>query len=123
LSSRDPFDPPVIDPQLLNTNFDIFVLKEAVRSSRRFVTASAWKDYVVAPFSDQANITTDADLESYIRNTSSSEFHPVGTASMSPLRAPWGVVDPDLKVKGVTGLRIVDASIFVSIRLSIVCQP
>jgi choline dehydrogenase-like flavoprotein len=41
-------------------------------------------------------------------------FHPTGTAAMSPKGADWGVVDPDLKVKGVEGLRIVDGSVLVS---------
>lgn len=59
-------------------------------------------------------ITSDTDLKSSIRNTASTVFHPAGTASMSPHEASWGVVNPDLTVKGVKGLRIVDASVFVS---------
>ena len=88
-------------------------MKEAVKSSRRFVTASAWRDYVIAPYGIQGQLTSDADLESYIRNVSSTLFHPAGTASMSPRGASWGAVNPDLTVKGVKGLRIVDASVFV----------
>lgn len=49
-----------------------------------------------------------------MRAGASSVFHPTGTAAMSPKGADWGVVDPDLKVKGVEGLRIVDGSVLVS---------
>jgi choline dehydrogenase len=49
-------------------------------------------------------------------------FHPTGTAAMSPKGAHWGVVDPDLKVKGVEGLRIVDGSVLVSWLPSIIIR-
>lgn len=58
---------------------------------------------------------TDEELNEYIRQNAVSFFHPVATAAMSPVGADWGVVDPDLKVKGVAGLRIVDASVAVSV--------
>lgn len=58
---------------------------------------------------------SDADIDAYVREQASTMFHPVGTASMSAWDAEWGVVDPDLKVKGVEGVRVVDASVFVSL--------
>ena len=57
--------------------------------------------------------TTDADIDNYIRGISSTVFHPVGTAAMS-CSSKSGVVDENLLVKGADGLRIVDASVFVS---------
>ncbi|KAF9468259.1 aryl-alcohol-oxidase from pleurotus Eryingii [Collybia nuda] len=112
LRSTDPFEFPIIDPKLLSTDFDISVMIEGAKSARRFIAASVWDDYVIAPFGIQGGLDTDEKLEQFIRNTTSSEFHPVGTASMSPVGAHWGAVDPDLKLKGVAGLRIVDASVF-----------
>lgn len=78
-----------------------------------------WSDYVIGPTGGLAialNATTNLDgaIDQYVTNHTGTIWHPVGTASMSPVGAPWGVVDPDLKVKKVTGLRIVDASVFVS---------
>ena len=58
--------------------------------------------------------TTDADIDNYIRGISSTVFHPVGTAAMSRSSSKSGVVDQNLLVKGADGLRIVDASVFVS---------
>src|SRR3954468_8363241 len=90
-------------------------MREAVRSAERFVSAPAWKDYVLAPYGGLENTTTDTDLDAYIRLNTGSIDHPVGTAAMSPIGAAYGVVDPDLRVKKVSGLRIVDASVLVSI--------
>lgn len=111
LNSSDPFDKPLINPNLLAEEVDIVVIREAIRASRRFLSAPAWDGYIIAA---QENATTDDELDALIRNTSRTVDHPVSTAMMSPYNATWGVVDPDLKVKGVKGLRIVDASVFVS---------
>lgn len=88
-------------------------MREAVKSARRFVAASEWKDYVLEPFGTFANATTDALLDDYIRSGVGTSAHPVGTASMSAKNATHGVVDPDLRVKRVSGLRVVDASVLV----------
>ncbi|KAG6917872.1 hypothetical protein DXG01_000642 [Tephrocybe rancida] len=108
LNSNKPFDPPVIDPGFLSSDFDMFVLREAIRSARRFVAAPAWANYIISSVS---NAITDEELDAYIRTTAVSIFHPVGTAAMSPKGADFGVVDPDLRVKNVRGLRVVDASV------------
>jgi len=62
------------------------------------------------------NTTADnnADLEKYIRSNTMIVFHSIGISSMSPVRANWRVVDLDLRVKGISGLRIVDISVLVS---------
>jgi len=111
INTTNPFAQPRIHPNFLSSNFDIHTLIVAMKNSRTFVSASPWKGYVLSPVH---NLTTDADYEQYIRNYAGTVWHPVGTAMMSPVGARWGVVDPNLKVKGVEGLRIVDASIIVS---------
>ncbi|KAJ7510648.1 aryl-alcohol oxidase [Mycena galericulata] len=111
LNSANPFDQPNINPNLLGSEFDLFVMVEAVTAARDFVKAKAWDGYVIGEFEDLAAATTKAKLEAYIKANAGTVFHPVGTASMSPRCAPFGVVDPDLVVKGISGLRIVDASI------------
>jgi choline dehydrogenase-like flavoprotein len=111
LKSSNYADQPLINPNLLGTDFDVATLVEAVKASKKFLSASAWKDFVIGPFGPFANVTTDAQIEKYCRTYGDTVIHMVGTAGMSPKGANWGVVDPDMKVKGAEGLRIVDASV------------
>jgi choline dehydrogenase-like flavoprotein len=113
INSTNPLDPPLMNPNLLQSDFDFLAMREAFLATRRFASAPAWKGYLL---SEVLNITDD-NLDEYIRNSTSTVFHPVSTARMSRKGEEWGVVDPDLRVKGVDGLRIVDASVFVSTSL------
>ena len=90
-------------------------MREGVKAIKRLLGAPAFSDYVIGPYGDIfAGSKTDAQIEDYVRGLCTTIFHPVGTASMSPAKAKHGVVNPDLTVKGTEGLRIVDASVFVS---------
>ncbi|KAJ7680733.1 aryl-alcohol oxidase [Mycena polygramma] len=110
LNNSDPLSVPVIDPNFLGSEFDKFVMREGVKSALRFVTAPAWQDYVISSVGVNST-STETDIDDFVRANGGSVFHPAGTASMSPKHAPWGVVDPDLSVKGLRGLRIVDLSV------------
>ncbi|KAJ7692580.1 aryl-alcohol-oxidase from pleurotus Eryingii [Mycena rosella] len=110
LNSTNPFANPIVDPKLLTTASDVYVLREAFRGVLRFASLPAWKDYIISPVGLSFNVT-DADLDEYIRENATPAYHTVGSASMSPKGAAWGVVDPDLRVKGLKGLRIVDLSV------------
>ena len=85
-----------------------------MKDVQTFISASPWAGFVIGPVGDLANATTDAEKAALARKLAVVFSHPAGTAAMSPVGATWGVVDPDLTVKGVKGLRIVDASVFVS---------
>lgn len=113
IRSNNPFDDPLIDLGIFNSDFDLFTAREAVKTSLRFSKAPFWKDILMdinPPFSSSM---TDNEIEAVLKNVTSSALHSVSTAAMSPRNADWGVVDPDLLVKGVSGLRIVDASVMV----------
>ncbi|KAJ6535923.1 aryl-alcohol oxidase precursor [Mycena vulgaris] len=110
INSSDPVDPPVIDLGILTSEFDIFTAREAIKRAYRFIQAPIWKDYIIGPTVDLANFSPEA-LDEYIRNSAGPSAHLVGTAAMSAKGARYGVVDPDLLVKGASGLRIIDASI------------
>ncbi|KAI9435482.1 aryl-alcohol-oxidase from pleurotus Eryingii [Lactarius indigo] len=92
LASANPFSAPNIDPALLNSDFDIFTIREGVKAALQFAAAPEWGDYVIEPFG-------------------ATMFHPSSTALMSQKCSAHGVVDPDFSVKNTVGLRIVDASI------------
>ncbi|KAG6829906.1 hypothetical protein H0H87_009808 [Tephrocybe sp. NHM501043] len=117
LKSSDPFVDPLINPGLLTSQFDKLTLREAVKTAMRFFAAPAWKDFVVGPLGGLADATTDKKLDKWIRQNAKAGDHPVGTAAMSPRNAKHGVVDPDLRLKNASGLRVVDASVLVSSEL------
>ncbi|KAJ2924760.1 hypothetical protein H1R20_g12332, partial [Candolleomyces eurysporus] len=113
IRSNNPFDEPIVDPGLLKTQYDLLALKESVRISKQFFSGAEFSSngYLLnASFVDPEEVS-DTEWEACIRNTVNPKFHGVGTASISKVGDRRGVVDPDLRVKGVTGLRIVDASI------------
>ncbi|KAF8056598.1 aryl-alcohol oxidase precursor [Lyophyllum atratum] len=112
LKSSDPFDAPLIDPALLKEKSDRIVMREAIKHALKFTQAPIWKGYIIGPSGGLEKATTDAKLDAYITAASSTFFHPTGTLSMSAKGARNGVVDPDLRVKNIVGLRVVDASIF-----------
>lgn len=115
LASANPFDAPNIDPALLNSDFDIFTIREGVKAALRFAAAPAWRDYVIGPFGALAQAQTDAQIEAYARSHAATVFHPFSTAFMSQSGSPHGVVNPNFSVKKTIGLRIVDASVLPNV--------
>lgn len=114
IHNSNPFHYPFIDIGLLAENIDVSILREGVRSVRRLLGGSAFEGSVFGSVIPPAHVTSDGDLEDLLRNTGTTFSHAVGSASMSPKDAEWGVVDPDFRVKGASGLRVVDASVIVS---------
>jgi choline dehydrogenase-like flavoprotein len=119
IQTNNPFDAPLIDPAYFESPFDLFVAREAIKGFRRFLSAPAWHDVLVGPAGALATATTDALLDEFIIGSTGSGAHPVGTAAMARRGAPWGVVEPDLRLKGAAGVRVVDASVMVSLALSV----
>lgn len=114
LASSDPFDFPLIDPGFLTAPIDVEMMVNGMRQAMDFLRAPAWDGYVLQEFPPLSQASTDAELAAYARNSSVTENHPVGTARMSSASSDDGVLTPDLRVKGTSGLRVVDASVLVS---------
>lgn len=116
IGSDDPFAAPIINPGYLSAPFDIFTMREALKSARRFVAAPSWDGFIVSEFGAFSQAVTDDELDQYARENAQTINHGCCTASMGKTgsKGPGsGVLNSDLTVKGIVGLRVVDASAFV----------
>jgi len=113
LKSPDPMDDPLIQPNYLSDPEDMETMIAAFKAARRILEApamSAHSKYEVQP---GKAVQTDAEIAAFIREGAETIYHPVGTCRMGADKE--SVVDPELKVRGVSGLRVVDASIMPSL--------
>jgi choline dehydrogenase-like flavoprotein len=108
LASADPLEAPVIDPQFLAENDDLDGLLRGVRLTRRLMAQQPLADCLTKELFIDAE-PDDATLAAHIRDRADTIYHPVGTCRMG--RDPDAVVDPELRVHGLDGLRVIDASI------------
>ncbi|KAF9691236.1 hypothetical protein EKO04_010847 [Ascochyta lentis] len=115
LNSSDLFAPPIINPNYLTSEFDQYAAVQAMKDAFTVLGTKAFEGYVGAPYGPLANLTSDEDYVQYVRQHAVTINHGTGTAKMAPYGADWGVVNPDLTLKGASGLRIVDASVFPEI--------
>ncbi|EEB89286.1 hypothetical protein MPER_12630 [Moniliophthora perniciosa FA553] len=111
LKSSDPFEYPEIDLNLLASPFDVFALREGLRMIHRFMTSPLFDGFVISSAIPVSPDASDEEFDAYIRSTANGAAHITGTAAMTAGDAGWGVVNPDLRVKGVKGVRVVDASV------------
>ncbi|KZT34902.1 alcohol oxidase [Sistotremastrum suecicum HHB10207 ss-3] len=113
INTTNPFTSPLIDPQYFTSPTDIKIGIQGVRAARQAYGSPIFKDILVREFGPNPNATTDAEIEAMLRHSGTTLFHAVGTAQMAAFNSgvEKGVVNPDLTVKGVKGLRIVDASV------------
>jgi choline dehydrogenase len=109
LSSRSPLAAPIIQPNYLQENADLEVLVEAFHLARRLAETSILRSYISSEYEDLIGVTTDTEIRDFIRRNAQTLYHPVGTCKMG--QDPLAVVDPQLNVYGVAGLRVADASI------------
>ncbi|KAI0833647.1 GMC oxidoreductase [Trametes gibbosa] len=120
LKSRNPYDPPVIDPQYLSTKNDLAILIRAARLLSRIAHTAPLSDMLDpagdadATLDHALNTRDDAVVAKRVRDAAETLYHPTCTARMAPLE-DGGVVDPFLRVHGIPNLRVVDASVFPTI--------
>jgi choline dehydrogenase-like flavoprotein len=109
LSSADPLAPPSIDTNFLAEQGDVDCLVRGFKRVREIMRQPALTRFGGRESKNSARAQSDAEIEQFIRNHADCAYHPVGTCRMGP--GPLDVVDAQLRVKGVEGLRVVDASI------------
>lgn len=115
LNSADPTDDPVIDPQYLTKEPDLHVLREGIKQARKIAQAEAFDDIRGEEVWPGKDVQTDTEIEEHIRKTAHTVYHPVGTCKMGPVDDEMAVVDRQLSVRGVEGLRVADTSIMPKI--------
>ena len=111
LASSDPSVPPRIHANYLSDaeGFDLKMMIEAARLSREVLQQAAFAPWRKAPLLPERDDLDDAGLEAFIRAKAETIYHPVGTCRMGS--DAQAVVDPQLRVRGVEGLRVIDASV------------
>lgn len=110
LQNADPMSAPRIDPQFLSDAGDLDTLLKGVKLGRRVMDAPPFR--TLGP--DElytANVRDDDGLREEIKNRADTIYHPVGTCRMGAVDDPQAVVDPSLKVRGLDGLYVIDASV------------
>ncbi len=114
IGSANPFAPPLIQPNYLSTKEDVVELLEAAHFLRRMAATPALQQIIKRQILPGPEVQSDAELVADIRARSSTVFHPCGTCAMGP-DPKSSVVDPRLRVHGIEGLRVIDASIMPQI--------
>jgi choline dehydrogenase len=109
LKSLDPSDHALIQPNYLATDTDRKTMRDGVRMVREIVAQRAMDAYRGPEFWPGADKQSDAEIDAWIRESAETIYHPVGTAKMG--NDPMAVVDAKCKVRGIEGLRVVDASV------------
>jgi choline dehydrogenase-like flavoprotein len=113
LASADPSAPPLIDPNFLGERDDLDRLVRGFKAMRRILAQPALAGHRGRELAASAAAQSDAEIEAFIRSHADTIYHPVGSCRMGP--GPLDVVDAELRVHGVQGLRVVDASIMPSV--------
>jgi choline dehydrogenase len=109
IASANPADEPLIDPNYLGDEADMDAMIAAIREVRRIIAQAPFDTLRGPELAPGPDLVSDADLGAYVRAQSQCFYHPVGTCKMGI--DDMAVVDPELKVHGIDGLRVVDASI------------
>ncbi len=111
--SPDPLDRPAIRPNYLSAPGDMRVSMAGIRHARRIFAQPAFAAHRVEEITPGADIASEAGLEAFIRRAGTTIYHPVGTCKMG--EDPMAVVNSRLRVRGLTGLRVIDASIMPAV--------
>ena len=115
ITSSDFRDAPKIVPNYLDTEDDRKVAADSLRQVREIMAQSAMEPYEPEEYKPGVQYQTDEDLARLAGDIASTIFHPVGTVKMGRDDDPTAVLDPHLRLKGVAGLRVVDASVMPEI--------
>lgn len=114
LRSRDFRDKPRVDPRYFSDleGYDMRIMIAGLRRAREIAAAEPLATWVARELYPGPAAASDAELADYITRTHNTVYHPVGTVRMGAPDDELSPLDPELRVKGVAGLRVADASVF-----------
>lgn len=115
LASARPEDKPIIDPNFFADPYDMKTLIAGFREARRIFAQPALAPMTGAEIEPGAHYQSDTEIDGALRKIVNTAYHPTGTCKMGPDSDPMAVVDGRLRVRGVSGLRVVDASVMPEI--------
>lgn len=115
LQSNHPADQALIDPNYLSASEDQQVMIEGVRIARKLLSAPDFDKFEGSELYPGEQAQTDEEILEFLRERAETIYHPIGTCKMGADDDPMAVVDNQLRVRGVTGLRVVDASVMPSL--------
>src|SRR5439155_21097236 len=113
LKSPDPFDAPAVYPNYLATETDQKAIVAGLKLIRRILANPRMQDFIEAEFQPGPAVASDKELLDYARRRGGTVYHPTSTCKMGS--DPLAVVDPELRVHGIDGLRVADASIMPTV--------
>ncbi len=111
LINNDPFADPAIFANYLATEEDRRAMREGVKIARKVAAQDAFARFQPKEYGESAAAQSDAEIDAWIKQAAETIYHPVGTCKMGSKDDPTAVVDAELKVIGIEGLRVVDASV------------
>jgi len=111
LNSADPFDDPAIFANYLATEEDRRALREGVKMMRKVADQPALAPFRTEELFPGKAVQTDDEIDAWIKGVAETIYHPVGTCRMGVAGDPMAVVDAELRVQGLKGLRVIDASV------------
>ena len=115
LKSNKPDDAPAIAPNYLSTQADLDVAVAGLKFTRKIMAAPALAAFNPKELKPGSEVTAEEDLQRAAGDLGTTIFHPVGTCKMGPVHDTSAVVDDELRVHGIHGLRVIDASIMPTI--------
>ena len=111
LHCADPSQRAVINPNYLAHEDDQKVMIDGVKKAREILSTKEFEQYQSREIGPGPDVQTDEEILAFIRKRAETIYHPIGTCKMGTVEDASTVVDPQLKVKGIEGLRVVDASV------------
>lgn len=111
LQSNHPADHPAIEPNYLSHEDDIKVMVDGVKQAKAILDSKAFSRFKGKPAVGEVDFGNDDEIAGFIREQAESIYHPVGTCKMGADGDPMAVVDTQLRVRNIAGLRVVDASV------------